>query len=223
MKKFIVEVLLELKLVFTGKSIDVLLPPLLFLILYNNFSLLVALIGSLLLSIVFFTVRIIKKENLFYSIGGLIGVIIAIILAYISNNASNFFLPDIIGTSFLVLVTFISLLIKKPLAIWVSHITRGWDLQWFYRKDVFPAYFEVTIFWQIFFISRLVLEVYLYVNSTVEELVIVNIVLGFPLLIAVLTISYVYGITRLRRLKGPGIDEFMNQATPPYRGQTRGF
>ena len=86
-----------------------------------------------------------------------------------------------------------------------------------------PAYREVTIFWLFFFIARLSVEVYLYLESTVEELVVANIIMGIPLLITVLTISYIYGIARLRRMGGPGIDEFMDGVNPPYRGQVKGF
>ena len=223
MKKILKEILNELKLVLFGKTLDILLPPVLFLVLNNVFGLLTALIGSLVLSVIFTINRLQKKDNVYYAIGGLIGVILAIILAYINDNASNFFLPDIIGTSFLIVLTISSLIIKKPLAIWVSHITRGWDLAWFYRDDVKPAYTNVTIFWLFFFTLRLVVEVYLYLFSSVDELVLANIIMGYPLLIGVLTISYIYGITTLRRLKGPGVDEFMNNKKPPYRGQTRGF
>lgn len=223
MKKLIIEIAKELKMVLTGKSLDILLPPIIFLILNNMFSLILALIGSLLLNIVFFLIRIVRKENMFYALGGLFGVILAITLAYVNNNGSNFFLPDIIGTLVLVIATIVSLIIRKPLAIFVSHITRGWELEWFYREDVLPAYREVTIFWLFFFIARLSIEVYLYLASSVEELVVANIIMGIPLLITVLTISYVYGITRLRRMGGPGIDEFMDGVNPPYRGQVKGF
>jgi len=47
--------------------------------------------------------------------------------------------------------------------------------------------------------------------------------MGLPFTIAILVISYIYGIWRLRTLKGPGIDEFMEAKEAPYRGQTRGF
>jgi hypothetical protein len=223
MKRFLIEIINELKLVLFGKSLDILVPPILFLVLNNAFDLIVALIGSFIVSLFFTIRRIIKKENVYYAIGGLIGVIVAIGLAYINDNASNFFLPDLIGTSFLIVLTISSLVLKKPLAIWVSHITRGWDLEWFYRDDVKPAYRNVTVFWLGFFLVRFVVELYLYLYSSVDDLVVANIIMGYPVLIGVLTISYIYGITTLRKLKGPGIDEFMNQKEPPYRGQTRGF
>merc|ERR1711879_375086 len=105
-----------------------------------------------------------------------------------NDNASNFFLLDIISTGLLIVASVASLILKKPLAIWVSHITRGWDLEWFYREDVLPAYREVTIFWLVFFIVRINVEIYLYINASIEQLTVGNIILGYPLLIAVLTI-----------------------------------
>lgn len=223
MKKLFSEVLIELKLVFLGKSIDILLPPILFLVLNSMFNLIIGLIGSLILSMFYLFKRISKKENYYYAVGGFLGTLFAIGMVLLNDNSSNFFLPDIIGTAVLILVTFISLVIKKPLAIWASHITRGWDINWFYRNDVYPAYKEVTIFWLGFFVIRISIEIYLYINASLSELTLANIILGYPVLIAVLTISYIYGITRLHRLGGPGVDEFREGKLPPYRGQNRGF
>ncbi|MGE4571628.1 MAG: DUF3159 domain-containing protein [Candidatus Izemoplasmatales bacterium] len=223
MKQLLKDVFSELKLVLSGKSLDILLPPIIFLLLNNLWSLTAAIIGSLVLGILFLIRRLIHHENVLYALGGITGIVFANISIYINQNASNFFLPDLISTFSLILITIISLLIKKPLAIWVSHITRGWNLEWFYRKDVLPAYKEVTIFWLFFFILRFSIELYLYFNSTLDELVVFNVILGFPVLIGVLTISYIYGITRLKRLRGPGIDEFRNNTPPPWKGQRKGF
>ncbi len=223
MRKLIKEVLFELKLVFTGKSMDLLLPPVLFLVLQSLFTLTTALIGSLILGLFFFVKRLYDKSNLLYALGGLVGVVLAISLSLLNSNANNFFIPDIVGTSILLLTAVGSLLIKKPLAIFVSHITRGWELDWFFRKDVYPAYKEVTILWVIFFVLRLTTEVWLYFNGSTEELAVANIVMGYPVLIIVLTISYIYGITKLKKLKGPGVDEYRDNVQPPWRGQNRGF
>jgi len=58
---------------------------------------------------------------------------------------------------------------------------------------------------------------------TSAGLFLINTLLGFPVTIAVLVLSYVYGIWRLKQLGGPGIDEFRAHAPKPWRGQTRGF
>jgi len=70
---------------------------------------------------------------------------------------------------------------------------------------------------------RTVVETVLFLNNSIDQLVWFNTFIGFPLLIFVLTVSYVYGIWRLHKLNGPGVDEFIEDKEPPYRGQTRGF
>jgi hypothetical protein len=70
---------------------------------------------------------------------------------------------------------------------------------------------------------RTLVETILFLNDSIEQLVWFNTIIGFPLLIAILTISYVYGMWRLHQLNGPGVDEFIEGKEVPFRGQTRGF
>lgn len=70
---------------------------------------------------------------------------------------------------------------------------------------------------------RVVVLVVLFISGDVTRLFIWRTVLGWPLTIGVLLISYIYGIWRLHRLGGPGIEEFISGKFPPYKGQTRGF
>ncbi len=112
---------------------------------------------------------------------------------------------------------------KKPLAAWMSHLTRGWTLEWFWRKDVRPAYTEVTIFWGGFFSFRLLIEIYLLLRGNVIQLFWSKTLLGLPAIVVVLIITYIYGIWRLHQLGGPGIEEFTKGKEPPWKGQNRGF
>ncbi|MCF7924945.1 MAG: DUF3159 domain-containing protein, partial [Candidatus Izimaplasma sp.] len=155
MKRFLKEIFEELILVVKGNTLDILIPPILFYVSLNIFNLGIALGLSLVFSFIMLSIRLKKNETWYYAVGGVIGTLLAAIMAYVNNNASNFFLPDIIGTGIFIGVTIISIIIKKPLAMFASLITRGWDIEWFMRKDVYPAYLEVTWFWLIFFIIRL--------------------------------------------------------------------
>lgn len=47
-------------------------------------------------------------------------------LAYITKNAASYFIPAIINSFILIILALGSLVIKKPLAAWASHLTRGW-------------------------------------------------------------------------------------------------
>lgn len=223
MKKILKEIYEEFVIVFKGKTLDTLIPPLIFILCLNIFDLNIAIFVSLSLSIMIWLYRIFKKENQKYAIIGIIALGIASFFSLLNRNPSTYFIPDILGSALSLIAAIISLIFKKPLAAYASHFTRGWPLPWFWRDDVRPAYTEVTILWLLYFLLRTTVETILYLNSAVEEFVWFNTIIGFPLLIGVLTISYVYGIWRLRKLNGPGVDEFINQKEPPYKGQTRGF
>lgn len=223
MKKLFKEIYQELVLVLKGKTLDTLLPPIIFVLSLNWFSLDVAVIVSILLSICLWLFRVFKHDNQRYAIFGLIAVIIASVFAYLSDNPATYFIPDIIGSAAILIITIVTLFMNRPLAAYVSHFTRGWPLEWFWRKDVLPAYREVTWFWLSYFIIRTIVETVLFLSDAIEQLVWFNTFVGFPLLIFVLTVSYVYGIYRLRKLKGPGVDEFIEGKESPFKGQTRGF
>jgi hypothetical protein len=223
MKKLFKEIYEELILVLKGKTLDTLLPPLVFIITLNLFNLNISIITSVSLSILLWLHRAIRHDNQKYAIFGLLGVIIASLFAYLNNDPRTYFIPDILGSGFILILTVYTLVINKPLAAYVSHLTRGWPLAWFWRKDILPAYREVTWFWLFYFVIRTSVETILFLSDSIDQLVWFNTFIGFPLLIAILTVSYIYGMWRLHQLKGPGVDEFIEEKEPPFRGQTRGF
>ena len=223
MRKLFKEIYEELILVLRGKTLDTLLPPIVFIITLNLFNLNVSIITSISLSILLWLHRAIRHDNQKYAIFGLLGVIIASLFAYLNNDPRTYFIPDILGSGFILILTVYTLVINKPLAAYVSHLTRGWPLAWFWRKDILPAYREVTWFWLFYFVIRTSVETILFLSDSIDQLVWFNTFIGFPLLIAILTVSYIYGMWRLNQLKGPGVDEFIEEKEPPFRGQTRGF
>lgn len=223
MKKLMHDIKEELLTVLKGKTLDVLVPPILFAVLSGRVDL-VYTVGIAFLASLFFTLyRIFKGANFYYALGGMGGVGVATALALISANASSYFIPDIIGSTLLIITTIVSIILKRPIAAWVSHIVRGWEKAWFFRDDVRPAYSEVSIFWGVMITIRLSLEIYLFLFGDTQTLAWANVVLGVPATVIVLIITYIYGIWRLHTMKGPGIEEYRRGDEPPYKGQTRGF
>jgi len=86
-----------------------------------------------------------------------------------------------------------------------------------------PAYREVTWFWASFFLMRLGVQIIIFQQGDAFRLGWANTLLGWPVTIPVLILSYLYGIWRLRHLGGPGVQEFQVKKDPPWQGQTRGF
>jgi len=217
------EILEELTSVLSGKTLDAIVPPLVFVIVNSMFGLTSAIIIALILSSTFALFRIVRKQSGIYALFGTLGILLAGTFACLADNATNYFLPGIVTNTFILILTVITLILDKPLAAYASHLTRGWRLDWFWRKDVKPAYREVTYMWSLFFLVRTIIQVTLFLSDNVDALVWANTIMGLPVTIVVLTVSYVYGIWRLRNLKGPGIDEYLENKTAPFRGQTRGF
>lgn len=217
------EILEELTSVLSGKTLDAILPPLIFVIVNSIYGLTTAIVVALVTSATFGIYRLIRKQSGIYALGGSLGILLAGGFAYLANNASNYFLPGIVTNAFVLILTVVTLIIDKPFAAYVSHLTRGWTLDWFWRRDIKPAYREVTYMWSLFFLIRTIIQVTLFLSDNVDALVWANTIMGLPVTIAVLVVSYVYGIWRLRNLKGPGIDEYLENKNAPFRGQTRGF
>ncbi len=217
------EIMEELKSVVSGKTFDALLPPLVFVIINAAFGLDISIIAALGLAVLLGAVRLIRKHNFLYALGGLLGVGLASGLAYFTRSAAGYFIPAIISSALLLLLALASILIDKPLAAWASHLMRGWPLDWFWRKDIKPAYREVTWFWTALIMMRLIIQVVLFQSGDPARLAWANALLGWPVIIAVLVLSYLYGMRRLNNLGGPGVEEYRTGKDPPWQGQTRGF
>lgn len=126
------ELIEELQSVISGKTLDALIPPLLFVLLNNRVDLPLASLISGISALSLSLIRIFLKQRWQYAFGGLLGVLVASGFSYITGNASNYFLPGIISNVFLLLLILLSLLFDKPLAAWASHLSRGWSLEWFW-------------------------------------------------------------------------------------------
>ncbi|SEK73501.1 Protein of unknown function [Carnobacterium iners] len=223
MKKILKETVEELKQFMSGKTIDTIIPPIIYVIGNNLFGLNVGIILALSVAFLFALLRLLKKENILYALGGIGGVALASGFALIADNAANYFLPKIIGSGALFLISTISIFVGKPLAAILSHVSRGWSFDWFLRKDIKPAYREVTIVWAILFLARMLLQLFLYNRGNLTELGWASILLGFPATLTVLVLTLIYGGWRLRVLGGPGIEEFQEGKNPPWEGQKKGF
>lgn len=213
---------LEIKSFLKGKIIDALVPPLLFVSLNSLFGLFIGLMGSISTSIFLLFFRWIRKEEIKYGLVGLIMLVIAGILTILTNNPNTYFLPDMITNTLIVISIIVTTFLKMPFAAYASHLTRSWPLEWYWREDIKPAYLEVSIIWGILFSLKLVIQIINLFGSNLN-IGIINLLLGFPFTLTIMSVSYIYGIMRLKSLHGPSVDEFKMNKDKPYVGQTKGF
>ena len=203
--------------------LDTILPPVLFLILNSFIGFQAAVGGALTLAVLIAVVRLRRKQSLLYSLAGIGSVGLALALAWLLGRSEGYFLPGIVNGGITVAIALVSLLIRRPMVAWTSYIARRWPLEWYWHEKVHPAYSEVTVAWTLFFAARLLWQVWLFQGQNISQLAFVNVLLGWPALIVLLVLSYLYGTWRLGNLKGPSIEEFRKQTPPPWEGQKRGF
>lgn len=217
------EIMEELKSIGSGRTLDALLPPLIFVVADRILGLNLAALAALSVALVLGIMRLVRGQTWVYALVGFLGVSVASGLAYLTQSAASYFIPAIATSIILLLLAVVSQILGRPLAAWASHLTRGWPREWFWRQDVKPAYREVTWFWTAFLALRLTLQVILFRAGEASQLTWANTLLGWPFTISVLILSYIYGLWRLRKLGGPGVEEFKQDKEPPWEGQKRGF
>ncbi len=216
----------ELISVFSGRGIKILdsaVPILIFIVLNQFFDLNSAVIFSLLAGAAFLIYRLLIKDKLVFALAGMIGVAAAAGLVLISGNSAGFFVPGLISGLLTVLLCLGSVLVKNPLAAWSSRITRRWPKDWYKLDLVRPAYSEVTLIWAFTFGLRTGLETWLISQDAVTAAGFTKILLGWPYTILILVLSYLYGSWRLKKLGGPGVEEYIEGKQAPWEGQVRGF
>jgi hypothetical protein len=215
----------EFRTVVVGRSniTDSIVPPLVFVVINALSGLQVAIAGSLAFALLIALIRLSRRQPVKYALGGVGAVALAAVVAQLLGRAEGYFLPAMVTGGGTLLVCLLSVLVRRPLVAWTSHLARGWPLAWYWHPRVRPAYSEVTWLWALFFAIRLLFQLALFQGAVSELLAVVNVALGWPATIVLLVVSYLYGTWRLRNLSGPSVEEFKRGAEPPWTGQQRGF
>ena len=168
-----------------------------------------------------FLYRLLKKQNLKFVFYGLIGTLIALLLARVQGSASGFFIPGIIRDISIAVVGFISITIKKPFTIYSSKAIRNWPLEWYLHQLVRPAYTRVAIIWTLYLFLKGGLQI-IFFNSP-EILVTIKLLSSNQTTLILLVITYIVGQNKLQSLSGPSVDEFINGLPAPWKSQQKGF
>ena len=219
------ELLHEFRTVFSGRTntADTILPPLLYAVVNMLAGLVPATLSAVGLAAFLTGLRLVRKQSWLYAVSGLVMTLLAAGLAWFSQNAASFFLPDLITSAMMLAAALFSIWVGKPLAAWSSHLTRAWPKEWYWLSNICPAYTEVTWMWAAFIGARLAAQYALYQQGNASLLGWANVLLGWPVTVVVLVISYLYGIWRLAKLGGPSVEEFLSHQPAPWKGQKQGF
>ena len=215
----------EFRSVVIGESnlADTLIPTLAFLIVNGVLGFEHAMWASLVMAVIITAVRLRRRQPLRYAVGGVVSVLSAIVLSRLLGRAEGYFLPAIANGALVFIVTLASVLVRRPLVAWTSHLARRWPRDWYWHPRVRPAYSEVTLLWAVIFGLRLWGQILLFRAEEPERFAVFTTLGGWPTTIVLLVVSYLYGSWRLEQLRGPSVEEFKAGAEAPWQGQQRGF
>ena len=144
-----------------GNLIDAAIPPVTFLVANPLLGFDTAAYGALLSALLLGALRLARGQPLKYALSGLGATVLAIVAVRVLNRAEAYFLPGVVTGLLTVIACGLSVMVRRPLVTWTSHLIRRWPLGWYWHPRVRPAYSEVTIAWGIFFALKLALQAYL--------------------------------------------------------------
>jgi len=219
------EIVEELRGVLLGRvgATDAFLPPLIFVAVNAIAGLRAGASVAICAAIAITAIRLLRGRPIRFAVSGLAGTVVAVAFAAWSGSAEAYFVPGIITGGLSAFVAVISIAVGRPMVAWTSSLARRWPLDWYWHPQVRPAYRDVTWVWAAFFASRTALQVGLAREGDLSALAATRIIGGWPALIVLLVVTYLYGAFRLSRLGGPSVEEFRAGDPPPWSGQRRGF
>ena len=167
---------------------DSVLAPVFFVLLNRFFDLNIAIIGTGFLVVLTIIYRVLRKDDLKFAFIGVVGTIVALLIARFQGSASGFFLPGIIRDLSIALIGFISILIRRPFTIYSSQYFRKWPMEWYLLPSVKPAYNQVAILWVAFLSLKGGLQILFFNNP--EILAIIKLSTSNQTTLILLIISY---------------------------------
>lgn len=160
------------------------IPALVFLIVFNlRDDVLDAAFVSLALSGVITLIRLVKREKLQNAISGIIGVLICYLLVRSTGKAEDFYLPGLFinaGYGALYLLTNI---VGWPIIGVVLGPLLGEDFHWRKVPERKRVYMLAGWLWVGLFLSRLLVQLPLYLAGNVNALGVARLIMGYPLFI----------------------------------------
>ena len=146
---------------------DSILAPVFFVLTFRFFDLNIAIISTAVLVALTFGYRLVKKDEIKFAFYGVLGTLVALLIAQIQGTASGFFLPGIIRDLSIAFIGLVSIVLRKPFTIYSSMYFRKWPREWYLLPTVKPAYNRVAILWVIFLGVKGGLQVLFFDNPEV--------------------------------------------------------
>ncbi|WP_306231153.1 DUF3159 domain-containing protein [Agrococcus beijingensis] len=174
-----------------------LLPGILFLVLYaTTKDVLISVLVPLVVSVGFVTWRVVQKGQPVLAFAGLIGVGISAAVALITGQGEDNFLWGFTVNAVLVVVLLVSMLARRPLVGLIAGGLTAKPYAWRTERAKRAVAWRATVLWLVVIGARLAIQVPMYlaadagVRGAVEALAATKLVMGVPLYLAALWVSW---------------------------------
>lgn len=171
--------------------VETIVPGLVFLVLYTFTKNVPLAIGaSVLVAVVFTVLRLIARTPVVQAVAGLIGVGASAILTLLTGRGEDNFVLGLVTNGAYGLVLLVSILIGWPvIGLAVGYLMND-GLKWRKNKARFRAMQILTLLWLALFVLRLAVELPLYFAHNVEGLGIAKLLMGLPLYVPLVLLSW---------------------------------
>jgi len=159
-----------------------------------------SLVTALVVSGLVAVVRAVRGESLRLVLGGLAAVAIAAAVAARTGRAEDYFLPSLLANVAAALIWAASIVAGWPLLGVIVGAAAGQRTRWRRDPDLVRGYSRASWIWTISFVLRAAVMTPLYLGGDVLALGVAKIVLGWPMVLAVIWLSWL----TMRRTLPPG-------------------
>lgn len=152
--------------------------------------------------------RVLRREPIQPAVSGLLGVVVASLIALYTGSAEGYFLPGIWVSLILALVFSASVVVRRPLVgvIWHALTSAGERTVWHTDKRALRAFDVATLAFVAVFAARYVVQDWLYDAGSAGWLAFTRIAMGYPLLALALLVTY-WAVRRARGRLQSAADE----------------
>lgn len=171
--------------------VETILPGLLFVLVFSlTLNPWLAIWISVAVSVLFTAYRLIRRQAATQALVGLAGVVISAVLALISNKPEDNFVVGMTINGVYGLVFLFSIIAGWPILGVVIGLLRNEGTAWRKNKHHKRVYMGVTGLWTAMFALRLIVEYPLYLAGNVAGLATAKLILGLPLYVPVLALTW---------------------------------
>jgi hypothetical protein len=143
-----------------------------------------AVVTALLLAVI----RLIQRQSIKYVVQAVIPTAIAVLIATRTGRAQDVFLPGILYNGALAVLSIVTVAIRKPLVGFIIGAAVGDPTGWTRESGLVKMTSKLTLVLAVPYVARFVIQLPLFLAGQVVLLGIAKVILGWPLLIAALTV-----------------------------------